>query len=56
MLPNDKKLKSLMNKIKKNAEKKYEAKQSVTKNIDEVLDNKESTDMFQEMKKLPFTE
>ncbi len=56
MLPNEKQLKSLVKKIKKNAEKKYEAKQTVTKNIEEALDNSESTSMFQEMKKLPFSE
>lgn len=56
MLPNDNQLKSLMKKIKKNAEKKYEAKQSVNVKIDEVLDNPESLQIFQEMKKLPFTE
>lgn len=56
MLPNEKQLKSLMKKIKKTAEKKYEAKQAVTKNIDDALDNSESASMFQEMKKLPFSE
>lgn len=56
MLPNDKQLKSLMNKIKKNAEEKYEAKQKIQPKVNEVLDNSESVSIFQEMKKLPFVE
>lgn len=56
MLPNEKQLKSLMKKIKKNAEEKYEAKQKIQPKITEVLDNSESISMFQEMKKLPFSE
>jgi len=54
MLPNEKQLKSLMNKIKKKAEKKYEQKQTVkTAEIPEVS---EDTQLFNEMKKLTFTE
>jgi hypothetical protein len=54
MLPNEKQLKSLMNKIKKNAEKKYEQKQSVK--TAEIQEPTEDTQLFNEMKKLPFTE
>ncbi len=54
MLPNEKQLKSLMNKIKKNAEKKYEQKQSVK--ATEVQEPSEDTQLFNEMKKLPFVE
>lgn len=56
MLPNEKQLRALVKKIKANADKKYEAKQSKKTNVEEPLDNSESLDMFQEMKKLPFSE
>lgn len=56
MLPNEKQLKSLMKKIKTTAEKRYNDKQSKQLSTEEPLDNSESMDMFQEMKKLPFTE
>lgn len=56
MLPNEKQLKSLMKKIKKNAEQKYEKRQTVLPKTEEPLDNSEATNIFQEMKKLPFSE
>lgn len=56
MLPNEKQLKSLVKKLKKTAEKKYEVKQSTNSNIDEAVENLESTQLFQQMKQLPFKE
>ena len=56
MLPNEKQLKSLIKKIKKNTEKKYEVKQQLSTKVDEALDNREATSIFQEMKKLPFAD
>lgn len=56
MLPNDKQLKSLMKKIKKTAEQKYEKRQTVKPKIEEPLDNSDAVNIFQEMKKLPFSE
>jgi len=56
MLPNEKLLKSLMKKIKKNAEKKYEEKQVKVTSTPEIEENIESNQMFREMKKLPFSE
>lgn len=53
MLPNEKQLKSLMKKIKATAEKKYEEKQSKISKQEEIV---ETSEVFQEMKKLPFTE
>lgn len=53
MLPNENQLKSLMKKIKKTAEKKYQDKQST---ISKQEDPVETSEVFQEMKKLPFTE
>jgi hypothetical protein len=57
MLPNDKQLKSLMKKIQTSVEKKHETKKAVQKNtVDEAVENSESSDLFREMKKLPFSE
>lgn len=56
MLPNEKQLKSLMKKIKKTAEEKYERKQSKQSTLDEPPEVLESKQLFQEMKKLPFSE
>lgn len=57
MLPNDKQLKSMMKKIKSSVEKKHEMKKTVKPStIDEAVEISESTDLFREMKKLPFSE
>jgi hypothetical protein len=56
MLPSEKQLKSLVKKIKTKAAKRYELKQNKVESVDEVLDNSESVSIFQEMKKLPFSE
>jgi hypothetical protein len=57
MIPNDKQLKSLMKKIKTSVEKKHEVKKIAQPSmVDDAVEISESTDLFREMKKLPFSE
>lgn len=54
MLPSEKQIKALVNKLKKKAEANLEAKKTVKSNT-EIVENT-SNEVFDEMKKLPFTE
>jgi hypothetical protein len=57
MIPNDKQLKSLMKKIKTSVEKKHEIKKTMQPStVDDTVEISESTNLFREMKKLPFSE
>ena len=60
MIMNEKQLRSLLKKTQKKSEENLAKKQALAnklKNTNEVVEeNTEATDMFREMKKLPFSE
>jgi hypothetical protein len=56
MLVTDKNIKSLIKKIQKKCEKKVKVVAQVSLPDPLIEENKETSDMFREMKKLPFSE
>ena len=59
MIMNEKQLQSLLKKTQKKSEENLAKKQQLANKVnkkEEIEENTEATDMFREMKKLPFSE